>query len=170
MTKTIDKRSLHHITEALTCEALRRNQDRGQMSRSPRLPLFVVHVTSKDPDDRSAWRVCAPGDSLGDSEEVVLIGLPRFRVNEQEDTDKLTQEAVFDGISEMLDPADVARVAVDVASEAITWTDNLELNRAIEGVEDPVRVVSAIVIASPPLCEVSPGVLRYPVSVPPRAL
>jgi hypothetical protein len=49
-------------------------------------------------------------------------------------------------------PADVARVAADVARDAIAWTDNLELNRAIEGVEDPVRVVSAIVIASPPPC------------------
>ena len=111
MAKTIDKRSLHHITEALTREALRRNQGRGQMSRSPRLPLFVVHVTSKDPDDKSAWRVCAPGDSLGDFEEVVLIGLPRFRVNEQEDTAKLTRDAVFDGISEMLDALNIQQAA-----------------------------------------------------------
>jgi len=45
-------------------------------------------------------------------------------------------------------PADVARVAADVARDAITWTDNRELDRAIEGVEFPARVISAIALAS----------------------
>lgn len=112
MTKTIDKRSLHHITEALTREALRRNQGRGQMgARLPRLPLYVVHDTRKDPDDKSAWRVCAPGDILGDTEEVAQVVLPRFRVNEQEDTDKLTRDAVSDSISEMLGALNIQQTA-----------------------------------------------------------
>ena len=40
--------------------------------------------------------------------------------------------------------------AADVARDALTWTDNRELNRAIEGVERPVQVVSATVLVSRP--------------------
>jgi len=111
MVKTIGKRSLQHITEGLTQEALRRNQGRGQMTARPRLPLYVVYDTSKDPNDKAAWGVCAPGDLLGDTEEVAQVVLPRFRLNEQEDTNKLTRDAVLDGISEMLGALNIQHVA-----------------------------------------------------------
>jgi len=47
-------------------------------------------------------------------------------------------------------PADVVRAAADVTRDALTWTDNRELDRAIEGVERPVQVVSATVLVSRP--------------------
>lgn len=70
--------------------------------------------TSKVPDDKSAWRVCAPGDILGDTEEFAQIGLPRFQVNEQ--TDKLTWNAVADGIDEMLGTLNIQLCPDGVAS------------------------------------------------------
>ena len=115
MTKTIGKRrSLDHLTEVLTREAIKRNQGRGQIAA--RLALYVVYDTSKNPDDKFAWRVCAPGDILGDTEEVAPIVLPLFRVNEQEKTDKLTRDAVADGIDEMLGALNTQLPSEDAAS------------------------------------------------------
>jgi hypothetical protein len=62
-----------------------------------------------------------------------------------------TVQIVLDVVhDEDLSPQQVAIVAASTAHDAVVWTDDPELSRATDGVETPVGLVSATVLASRP--------------------
>ena len=50
-----------------------------------------------------------------------------------------------------LKPDDVARIAGDVARDAVVWTDNEDLKRATEDIETPVTLIAATAYNSTPI-------------------
>jgi hypothetical protein len=60
-------------------------------------------------------------------------------------TVQITLDVIHD---EDLDSTRVALLVGNIACDAITWADDPDLKRATDSVENPVRVVSAVALAT----------------------